>query len=54
MTIYTLEKRGWEYRRMIRQMKSEVLPPDKSWQVILFVVVSWTAIAILFVRWWLI
>lgn len=41
------------HRRMIRQMAADVMPKDRSWEIVLFMAVSWSAIAVLFVRWWL-
>lgn len=41
------------HNRRIRQMAADVLPQDKSWQVILLFVALWGGIAVMFVRWWL-
>lgn len=41
------------YRREIRRMGADVIPRDKSWQVILLVTALVLFDAVLFVRWWM-
>lgn len=41
------------HRAEIRRMGADVIPKDKSWQVIALFAALWITIAILFVRWWL-
>lgn len=41
------------HRMEIRRMGADVIPRDKSWQVILLFVALWGSIAVMFVRWWL-
>lgn len=45
--------RRWQERRMINQALRDVMPVDKSWQVILLATAVIAANVILFVRWWL-
>lgn len=42
-----------EHKREIRRMGADVIPRDKSWQVILMVTGITIVNALLFVRWWL-
>lgn len=41
-----------EHKLEIRRMGAEVIPRDKSWQVILLVAALVLFDAVLFVRWW--
>lgn len=41
-----------EHKRRIRQMGADVIPRDKSWQVLIPLCAAWIAIVVLFVRWW--
>lgn len=41
------------HRRMIRGMASNVLPRDRSWQVLLLFAACMIGLAVLSVRWWL-
>lgn len=44
--------RRWQERMMIRQALKDIMPVDKSWQVILLATAVIAANVILFVRWW--
>ena len=41
-----------EHRREIRRMAGEVIPKDKSWEVILLLVGAIALNVVAFVRWW--
>jgi len=48
------------HKRMIRQMitydrrsKTGVVPPDRTWEVVLLFAVCMTGLAVLSARWWL-
>lgn len=45
---------SFEHRRMIRWMGADVIPRDKSWQVILLVAGVTALNLFLFVRWWVV
>jgi len=54
MYIYQLTRHNSiRHRLEIRRMGSDVIPRDKSWQVIVPFVVSVGAFCVEFVRWWL-
>lgn len=42
-----------EHKLEIRRMGADVIPRDKSWQVIALALAVWIPIVILFVRWWI-
>ena len=44
---------SFEHRRMIRHMGSDVIPRDKSWQVLLLFSACMIGMAVLSARWWL-
>ena len=41
------------HKRMIRQMGADVIPQDKSWQVLLLFAACVIGMTVLSVRWWL-
>lgn len=41
------------HRAEIRRMGADVIPRDKSWQVIALLLAIWIPTVVLFVRWWL-
>lgn len=41
------------HRRKIRRMGADVIPRDRSWEVLLPLSLAWIAIVVMFVRWWL-
>lgn len=43
----------WKERAMINKALKDIMPQDKSWQVILLFAVLMIACAVLFARWWL-
>lgn len=45
--------RRWQERAMINKALKDIMPQDKSWQVILLFAALMIACAVLFVRWWL-
>ena len=61
MTIYEIHHESrWARRRRINRMMTKlhkydvgVVLPDRTWQVIAFVVVLYSIIAVGVVRWWL-
>lgn len=61
MTIYEIHHESrWARRRRINRMMTKrnrydvgIVLPDRTWQVIAFVVVLYSIIAVGVVRWWL-
>lgn len=45
--------RYFEDRRMINSALAEIMPKDKTWQVVLVAAGIVTVTAVLFVRWWM-
>ena len=43
---------SWEHRMEIRRMAGDVIPKDRSWQVVLMVSAIAILNMVLFVRWW--
>lgn len=41
------------HRAEIRRMGADVIPRDKSWQVLAVFLAIWIPTVVLFVRWWL-
>ena len=41
------------HNRLIRRMAAEVMPRDRSWEVIAVFLAIWIPTVVLFVRWWL-
>lgn len=54
MTLIEINHRNhFQHKRMIKRMAADVMPVDKSWQVILTFAAVIFINAALFVRWWL-